>query len=932
MRVLNFKLSVLLCSCLVSGPALSQALHWLSQPSVEMDDVINRGIAAPKVSVNGRYITFISEASNLVENDTNGLNDLFIRDTLLGTTQRVNVSASGGQMMDSSITAFSAPTSDGRYVAFETSSEIFPDSGGFGDFYPYIKDLQTGAVVNQGFYNGTERFETRFSDLFFSDDGRYLIFTSFEDIDPLDSGFSRDVYRKDIQTGTVELLSLSADGLAIGNDDSTAIAVSPSGQYVLIESEATNLVNETLNNTRENLYLRDLNTGMNSLINKTPSGDPSSCDEFSIRGSVANSGWVVFNSACGDLVSSDTNELRDIFLYNGSTIQRIDLAPGNQQLTDNSQPGTPSISLDGSKVVYFHTSDMLSPLDSNSSTDIYLYDTGNQTTTLVSVNMSGTAAAGSSVAPVVSANGQTIAFTSAAGDLTSDPVLGFETSLFSYDVNSGVISNQSEVVFSPNTIIRNINAPSISSDQKFVLYSSQSPNLVSESNLDMSNDLLLLDRETNTRQVIARNVSGGAHSISKSGRYVLFNSSYFPPAGTLDLNSNFLFLLDRNTGSFTQIAEGAFGKVNSQGLVFFTTFDGLVSNDTNNTQDVYVFDSSDQSIALISEGIGGNAGNNGSGLENISETNGTTFVVFQSAATDMINLDQNATTDVFMREWPGGNVIRVSQTPAGVGGDSFSFLGAITPDGGDIVFVSYAQNLTSDDYSNASGPQVFSYKVIDQTITLRSKSDAGLPLNENFDQISHVGISDSGRYIAFDFDGAVSFLNDTERRDDVFLLDTFTDDLSLVSKKLNGQQISDISNLSAVVEDLSVSPPLVGVLFTTEGGSLTGVDAHPRYREAFLYQQGGPNVDLDVEVSGPGSVSGTLGLNCQASCSFDYPLGTELSIVASADQDAIFLGWAVDFGDCGDGFNPCSLTMDRSKTLTARFVDSAELIFNDGFD
>ncbi|WP_395377435.1 hypothetical protein [Marinicella sp. W31] len=915
----------------MSGQVLSQALHWLSQPDVSVGDILNKGIDAPKVSANGRYISFISSASNLVENDTNGLPDVFIRDTLLGTTQRVNVTAGGAQMTDSILTAFTAPTSDGRYVAFETASDIFPDSTSFGDFYPYVKDLQTGAVVNQGFFNGTERFETRFSDLFLSDDGRYLVFTSSEEIDPLDTSFGRDVYRKDIQTGVVELLTVSADGLAVGNDDSKANAVSPNGQYVLIESEATNLVNETLNNGRENLYLRDLNTGNTSLVNRTASGDPSSCDEFSIRGTVANNGWVAFISGCDDLVSMDTNELNDVFLFNGSTIQRIDLAPGNQQLTDNSQPGIPSISLDGSRIAYSHSSDLLSSQDSNSLTDVYLYNTTNQTHTLISTNMSGVASSGFSVGAVISANGQTIAFVSSATDLTSEAVFGYENSLFSYDVNSGVVSNQSEVAFAPNTVIRNINTPTISSDQKFALYSSQSPNLLPVLETNTLNDLLLLDRDTNTRHVISRNVLS-FHNISKSGRYVLFYTRFFPPAGTLDLNGNFLFLLDRDTGSYTQIAENAVGEVNNQGLVFFSSFSGLVGNDTNGNQDVYVFDSSDQSIALISEAVGGNAGNSGSALEDISETNGTTFVVFQSAATDLINLDQNGRTDVFMREWPGGNIIRISQTPAGVGGGGTSRGAAITPDGGTVVFISSAQNLTADDYSNATGEQVFSYNTLDQTIALRSKSNTGLPLNENFDQMSNVGISDSGRYIAFDFDGDVAFLSDSDRRNDVFLLDTFTDNLSLVSKKLNGQQISETATLSAVVEDLSLSPPLVGVLFTTDGGALVEIDEHPQYREAFLYQQGGPNVDLDVIVDGPGGVSGTLGLNCQNSCAFDYPLGTELSIVASADQGAVFVGWTVDFGNCGDGFNPCSLRMDRSKTLMARFVDSSDLIFNDGFD
>jgi len=721
-----------------------------------------------------------------------------------------------------------------------------------------------------------------------------------------------------------------SDGLSAADDTSEVISVAPNGQYVLMESRATNLVNETLNNTRDNLYVRDLNLDMTSLINRTPSGQPSACDN-SLVGTVANNGWVAFSTACDDLVNGDTNQASDVYLYDGADIERISLTPANQQTAGTQGSGFVDISLDGTKVVYEHRSDELSPLDNNEDLDVYVYDIGTQSSTLVSVSTTGASGAERSRFPVISANGQTIAFISTVPNLTNQPTNVLTDQVYSYELSSGTLTNQSQAAFVPNTIITDVQGPFISSDQNIVVYSSRSPNLVQEPEGDALNDLFLLDRTTNIRSIIARNVLGGL-SISGSGRYVMFFSRTFPPAGSLDLGAGFLFLLDRNTGTFTQIAENAFGVVNNQGLVLFQTNAALVANDTNNEGDVYVFDSSDQSIALVSENTSGNAANDDSSILDISESNGTTWLLFWSRADDLINVDQNNRIDIFLSEWPSGNITRVSQTPAGTGGDSSSINGRITPDGEWVAFLSGAENLTGDDYTDAEGGQVFRYRRLDQTISLVSKTDQGLPLDNSFLGVTGLGISDSGRYIAYDHQGDYPTLNDNDNNNDVFLYDTVTDSLSIVSRKLNGVQTDEFSILYDVVEDLTVSPPLLGVLFSTRGAELADLDEHPGYEEVFLYQQGGPNVDLNVLVQGPGSLSGSLGINCQDACAYDYVLGTELSIVASPDAGAVFLGWSVDFGDCGGGSNPCLLRMDRSKNLTARFVDSSDLIFNDNFD
>ncbi len=75
---------------------------------------------ARSVSPDGRYVAFLSDATNLVPGDTNGVDDIFIRDVVVGTTVRANLSAQGGQANGSSFDA--SLSSDDRTVAFDSSA------------------------------------------------------------------------------------------------------------------------------------------------------------------------------------------------------------------------------------------------------------------------------------------------------------------------------------------------------------------------------------------------------------------------------------------------------------------------------------------------------------------------------------------------------------------------------------------------------------------------------------------------------------------------------------------------------------------------------------------------------------------------------------------------------------------------------------------
>lgn len=919
----------------------AQALHWLSQPDVDVGPVSNNTTSEVKVSANGRYIAFISSSTNLVEEDNNHFSDVFIRDLQTGETQLVSVTTGGLQPTDGFFRTVSAPTSDGRYVAFVTSSSVFPGATGtqFDDFL-YVKDMQTGAIVNHSDYNGGSYFEP-LGEIKLSDDGQFVTFASYYEIDPLHNGFDTQIYRKNLSSDTFELLSVSQDGLSQGDDDSEFADVSDNGRYVLMSSKANNLTADIINNSGENLFIRDTQLNTTTLVNITPGGvNSSDSNGFIQEAAISNLGQVAFKSTQSDLVNNDNNARNDIFFFNGGTIQRINLTDSGDEIVEaQGHSSHVTISGDGSRIAFSEYSDELFPAYTNEAYDLYVYDTSSETLSLISKTSSGAKANGNSWHPDLTTDGNRIVFLSRAGDLTNDPVMGEHDDVFHYNFTSDVMKLETPAQINPNTVLSGVYYPRVSSDQLSVIYSSRSPNLVAEPLNDYSLDLFLLDRTTNTHSKIASEIENGP-GISPSGNYISFSTQYFPPDGMIDLGAPNVFLYNRINDTYTQIEQGKDSRVNDNGVVVFSTYSDIDPNDTNSTIDLYFFNPSTQSVELISKDMSGHASSiyHFQGFD-IGGSNNNTWVTFTSANANIVPNDTNAAYDIFMKKLPNGTISRVTETVAGMEANGYSTVNSISADGNWVVFKTGANNLTTDDYSQAYAEQIILFDRINHQYTLASKNDDGLPISaQGTEYLEGPSVSDTGRYISYRFDdafGAVDqdFNGDIDNEGDIILFDSVSQTPKLISKHTNGLHSDDEAYyFSEVVEDTTLSPTLVGLVFAADGGDLTGISNHPGHQEVFLYQQGGPELTLNLLVQGPGTVIGTSGINCSGSCQYTFPLGADLTLSAFADSNMQFVGWQVDFGNCDDDSNPCNLIMDREKTLTAVFFDDSELIFKNGFE
>jgi Tol biopolymer transport system component len=150
----------------------------------------------PTISTNGRYVAFDSTATNLVSRDRNRVSDVFVRDRTSGKTTRASIQSDGGQVRGSS----KDPTisGNGRYIVFESSASnlVANDTNGTDDIFVHDRVAKRTRRVNLS-SAGTQarRFTSR--DGVLSYDGRYVVFESLaRNLVPNDNNGSLDVFRR----------------------------------------------------------------------------------------------------------------------------------------------------------------------------------------------------------------------------------------------------------------------------------------------------------------------------------------------------------------------------------------------------------------------------------------------------------------------------------------------------------------------------------------------------------------------------------------------------------------------------------------------------------------------------------------------------------------------------------------------------------------
>jgi hypothetical protein len=408
------------------------------------------------------------------------------------------------------------------------------------------------------------------------------------------------------------------------------------------------------------------------------------------------------------------------------TTERVSVDSSGGQ--SDAESGWPSISSDGRFVSYYSPASNLVTGDTNNTYDTFLYDRQTGTTERISVNSNGEQ--GNSVSGVssISADGRFVAFNSYASNLVAGDTNGSTTScsgcvdVFVRDRQTGTTERVS-VDSSGTEGNGNSFNPSISADGRYVAFSTSASNLVA-ADTNGSDDVFVHDRQTGTTERVSVDSSGGqgsAHSVRPSitpdGRFVAFDS-LASNLVTGDTNSaDDVFVHDRQIGTTELVSvdsNGAQGNslsfqtqvtpdtISADGrfVVFYSYASNLVAGDIDNFGDVFVHDRQTGATERVSVDSNGAAANADSVDPSISLDG--RFVAFYTFASNLVADDTNDAHDTFLHDRQTGTTERVSVDSSGGQGNSTSFIQAISADGGVIAFASYASNLVPDDTNGTS--------------------------------------------------------------------------------------------------------------------------------------------------------------------------------------------------------------------------------------
>lgn len=751
------------------------------------------------VTPDGRYVAFVSEATNLVAGDTNGIPDVFVRDLLSNAT----ILASAGALSNP-FAFMSAPliSPDGRYVAFSSNArglapgipanpagevyvrDLVADStiwastnaaalvsgilhvSGMPSYHPALSDDgrfvafkagTNGAVVppaggdlillydtvgglttvihTNGFPGWTQNDDVFGPEM--TPDGRFVAFVARQGSNQT----AADVYLWDAQTGTNVLISANASGDAIASAVSRTPVVSPDGRFVAFLSDATGLVTNAVSNGFH-IYLRDLQQATTRLVDAEMNGAASADAEGVVPALSADGRFVGFSSLDGNLVASDDNKARDIFVRDkaGGTTELIsqrDPAIIPQSGNGASSLAAFSVSADGRRLAFVSYADDLVPNDTNGSPDVFVHDFAVGTNVLVSAGTNGVPALGGhSAGAGISADGRFVAFVSAATNLIAALALvGTSPQVYRRDLET-----QTNVLVSVSGKTPgngDSSAPVISADGRYIAFVSSAGNLGGPS----SGGVFLRDMLAGTNLYLPSSTVSSSifPSMSADGRFVAYPAgtqvrvwdawngtnvyeisgaasvALSPTGQKLAYIAGSQLFIDDLVGQSNQFrftAVRAFqspSQFSRDGQFFaFVTASNALPQDDNGTNDVYLCDLRNGALTLVSASSNLRGSANGPSDWPVLSGDGS-CLAYRSFATDIVPGGTHAPAVYLYSRLNGSNVLASVQVEPAADWTAWVAGPAVSADGTRVAFQSWSSGLDSGDLNRVN--DVFSSAV-----------------------------------------------------------------------------------------------------------------------------------------------------------------------------------------------------------------------------
>jgi hypothetical protein len=409
--------------------------------------------------------------------------------------------------------------------------------------------------------------------------------------------------------GNVHITRVSVGSTGVQADDhSTAPAISNDGEVASFESQAANLVTGTTDHEVD-AFIRNIPLGTTLRVSEASNGDKA--DERVYSTSISGNGrYIVFHSSAGNLAGTASFQYADVFRHDwqSGTTEHVSISESGAAGNQNSM--NPSVSSSGRYVAFESiATNLLTTVDDNGVSDIFVKDMSDGTVTRVSVRPGGAQSNYASYNPSISDDGMLIAFESVATNLIAGGTSGARH-IYVHDMQTGTTDLLSETQAGVEGNLSSWN-PSISADGRAVVFESIATNLVDD-DTNGKQDIYWRDTLSGTRILVSTSTYGDQDpyedcyrpSISGDARYVVYHSAA-------------------------------------------TSFEG---GDSNNTNDVFLSDIQTGITVRVSSTSGGSAGNNESKNADISADGN--YIVFQSYASDLVSGDTNAKTDIFVADNP----------------------------------------------------------------------------------------------------------------------------------------------------------------------------------------------------------------------------------------------------------------------------------------
>jgi len=351
------------CSTVISSTASSTEMITVrvsvsTDNKQALDTDTENFLARPDISDAGRWVVFESVGYTLVENDTNGKSDIFLRDRELQTTVRISQGMNGEEANGDSFSP--RITGDGRYIVFssDASNLVEGDVKNAEDVFVYDttnKQTEMISIAENGEYFNRS---SMFPDI--SADGRYIIFqTLATNWGNNDSNNSWDALLYDRETKKIINTNVSSEG-AQGHSDATSPRISADGLFVCFTSLAFNLV---VGDTNEyDIFLYDVLNEETSRVSVASDGSQTTgfvdSEGIEVKGDShscslsADGRYIAFQSPANNLVQDDFNEMNDVFVHDSvlQTTERVSLSSTNEE--GNGHTGVSSISSNGRFIAF----------------------------------------------------------------------------------------------------------------------------------------------------------------------------------------------------------------------------------------------------------------------------------------------------------------------------------------------------------------------------------------------------------------------------------------------------------------------------------------------------------------------------------------------------------------------------------------------------